>query len=707
MTDIQKELQKLRALINQKQTTAIFSNKSNESTKLSSGDTELFINDMSKRFSFTRAGVRNPVNIDPREKSINNLEYINGAKVSDITGAAFEIDQLRDITSTHDERITKCETDIQTSVNRLDEHDGRIDECDSEISDIHDELLQHNNELVEHSMRIQELEKAEGSTDIVNSLVTAVRYEDLPVKWTYDDSMPGYFRIKFTPAITIDNFRPSRRDVLVKCTLSNGFVWEPQFQKYWDPDTESYGLDLRGGELNNGVLTYNHGYTSATTTEVIVYDGILVTPVEGLNSERFANAIIESTRYGMTNAFLKGDEDVPLDFTYTFDENNTSSVVITFSTSISDEYLIVGNYSWLEYGLSNGSIYTVYYNKYQVDTGYEVSWGGSWDSTRKIFTINHGRGYKCVSVTVKSERFIKPKHYAMQDDRMTAAVINSITDSLMTEQTMQKETGSSCTYTYSYNNSTGVITINFAHEYEPDNLKYGKDVTFVTAIIRQYVLIVMSIGVYWTYDKTPKSDGSYSITWWLHDVGNGTTTTVNPTYSKGVWSCASGRKGSAYSLTSISVPGTIHVIREDVTIKSIRPSPFRTMIVDFIYPIGSVYVSFDKTSPAERFGVGTWLAITDRFLYCTTGSGVQGGSRYITEENLPEHKHGILNYYDDFNFNHGTNPTSSTKNSMPLDIGTASDASYNYTRTTYTESAGLETAYMPEYITVFAWRRTG
>ena len=316
-------------------------------------------------------------------------------------------------------------------------------------------------------------------------------------------------------------------------------------------------------------------------------------------------------------------------------------------------------------------------------------------------------GASLTDVTIKKE-CIQKLCYNLREGRFKDAVANSITDSLMTEQTMQKETDSSCTYTYSYNNSTGVLSIDFAHEYGPDNLRYGKDITFVSTVIRQALTIIYySIGVYWTYDKTPKSDGSYSITWWRHDVRDGTTTTVNPTYSNGNWSCASGRTGSGYSLSSISVPGTIHVIREDVTIKSIRPSPFRTMIVDFIYPIGSVYVSFDKTSPAERFGVGTWLAITDRFLYCTTGSGIQGGSRYITEENLPEHQHGILNYYDDFNFNHGTNPTSSTKNSMPLDIGTASNASYNYVRTTYTESVGLETAYMPEYMTVFAWRRTG
>ena len=48
MGDVQKELQKLRALINQRPTTAIFSNKSNESDKICHGDAEFYINEMSK-----------------------------------------------------------------------------------------------------------------------------------------------------------------------------------------------------------------------------------------------------------------------------------------------------------------------------------------------------------------------------------------------------------------------------------------------------------------------------------------------------------------------------------------------------------------------------------------------------------------------------------------------------------------------------------
>ena len=95
MADIAKELQKLKALVNQRQTTAIFSNKSNESTKLALGDAELYINDMTRKFSFTRAGVKNPVMIDPKTKAVENVEYLNGMEVEKITGLYDDVEQLK------------------------------------------------------------------------------------------------------------------------------------------------------------------------------------------------------------------------------------------------------------------------------------------------------------------------------------------------------------------------------------------------------------------------------------------------------------------------------------------------------------------------------------------------------------------------------------------------------------------------------------
>ena len=112
MTDVQKELQKLKTLINQRPATAIFSNKSNESDKIAHGDAEFFINDMSKKFVFTRSRVKNPVMIDAETKSLENLEYINGTKVEDMTGSAQAINDLRKLTTKHNEQLTDHETRI-------------------------------------------------------------------------------------------------------------------------------------------------------------------------------------------------------------------------------------------------------------------------------------------------------------------------------------------------------------------------------------------------------------------------------------------------------------------------------------------------------------------------------------------------------------------------------------------------------------------
>lgn len=710
MTDVVKEIQKLKSLINQKQTTAVFSNKSNESTKLASGDTELFINDMSKKFSFSRAGVRAPIMIDPRDRTIENVEYINGARVSDITGAAFEIDNLRTITSMHAERIERCENkekSLEESINALD---GRIGGCETEIGKINDELLLHNNELVQHSMRLSELEKAEGSTEIMNSMITVARYEDLEYTYTYDDSEPGYFRITFTPAITIDNFRPSRRDVLVKCTLSNGFVWEPEFQKYWDAETKSYGLDLRGGELNKGVLRYYHGYTSATTTDVVVCEGILVFPIEGLASTRFTNAIVESTRYGMINEFITGEEDVPLDFTYTFDQTDTNACIITFSTSVSDENVIAGNYSFIEYELSNGTIHTIYYNKYQTDTGYEINWGaGSWDSTRTVYTINHGRGVVCVAVNVKRERFIKSKEYTLTDDRLTQAVVNSFTNDYLTyENITYKEVPITIgSISYSYDSSSYVYKVNIGSNVGPDNLKYGTHVKFAVLEVKRVMIIAQYFEHTITYTKT-KNGNSYYLVWYSDgEVVEGIT------FANGLWTDAEGNIFRHLNSTSTQAVNTctfekdIYVNFETIKTTIIRPSPFRNMLVEFLYPVGSLYVSFDNTSPAERFGVGTWESIVNRFLYCSDESGTTGGSRLITIDNLPAHNHGIKNYYDDFNYNQGNTTFIKTSDTMSIPHDCGDDLTQAWTRTTYTENAGSGAEYMPEYMTVFAWRRTG
>ena len=80
-----------------------------------------------------------------------------------------------------------------------------------------------------------------------------------------------------------------------------------------------------------------------------------------------------------------------------------------------------------------------------------------------------------------------------------------------------------------------------------------------------------------------------------------------------------------------------------------------------------------------------------------------GGSKKIKIENLPPHTHGIMSKYDDFNFNIGQS-VSGTTMSIPNDVGGGGGSS---SRVTVTEYTGSGKEFMPPYISVKAWERSG
>jgi len=61
-------------------------------------------------------------------------------------------------------------------------------------------------------------------------------------------------------------------------------------------------------------------------------------------------------------------------------------------------------------------------------------------------------------------------------------------------------------------------------------------------------------------------------------------------------------------------------------------------IVDLIYPVGSIYMSVNSTSPATLFG-GTWERIQDRFLLAAGSSYSAGGTGGSADATLPSHTH--------------------------------------------------------------------
>ncbi|KAI5544262.1 keratin-associated protein family [Trichomonas vaginalis G3] len=147
----------------------------------------------------------------------------------------------------------------------------------------------------------------------------------------------------------------------------------------------------------------------------------------------------------------------------------------------------------------------------------------------------------------------------------------------------------------------------------------------------------------------------------------------------------------------------------------------KTEILQTLYPIGSIYTSMNSTNPATVLGFGTWEQIVDKFLYCARYSKQTGGSKKITEANLPPHTHtGTTNTT-------GSHSHSITKrgytnlaagsdrqgmhrydiSSDPVDssagifCGTAGNHSHTFT----TNPTGSGADYMPPFVTVFAWYR--
>ena len=71
-------------------------------------------------------------------------------------------------------------------------------------------------------------------------------------------------------------------------------------------------------------------------------------------------------------------------------------------------------------------------------------------------------------------------------------------------------------------------------------------------------------------------------------------------------------------------------------------------ILDKCYPIGSIYMSINSTSPASLFG-GTWESIKDTFLLAAGDiytNGITGGEseHILNEEEMPVHHHEVYPY---------------------------------------------------------------
>lgn len=128
---------------------------------------------------------------------------------------------------------------------------------------------------------------------------------------------------------------------------------------------------------------------------------------------------------------------------------------------------------------------------------------------------------------------------------------------------------------------------------------------------------------------------------------------------------------------------------------------FLNNIFDMVYPVGSIYMSVNTTSPALFFG-GTWEQIKGKFLYASEDSGITSGltggaksvsytpagtnsngavsSHTLTTDEIPSHNHTFT----------GTEVTSGGISANHTHTGTSGNPSANHTHSgpSHTHSVG-------------------
>ena len=157
----------------------------------------------------------------------------------------------------------------------------------------------------------------------------------------------------------------------------------------------------------------------------------------------------------------------------------------------------------------------------------------------------------------------------------------------------------------------------------------------------------------------------------------------------------------------------------------------KQVLLDLVYPIGSIYISANNVNPSEFLG-GNWDQITDKFLLAagskyTAGSVGGSATKTISKANLPNytlysashshtftgtavsHHHSVSNiqyttgYGNNLNAastgqGHGTSYTNSTSI-------TPSGTNSSTTITVNSGGSGTALDIMPPYEVVYAWKR--
>lgn len=138
-------------------------------------------------------------------------------------------------------------------------------------------------------------------------------------------------------------------------------------------------------------------------------------------------------------------------------------------------------------------------------------------------------------------------------------------------------------------------------------------------------------------------------------------------------------------------------------------------ILDLTYPVGSIYMSVNNTSPATLFG-GTWEQIEDTFLLSagsTYTAGDTGGhsSHTITIDEMPTHSHlerviSNFGYPNAWVGNDSNHPQNLYNGAGGYVSGGTWTEKTGYGNETDTRGNSQAMSIMPPYLVVYVWKRT-
>lgn len=167
------------------------------------------------------------------------------------------------------------------------------------------------------------------------------------------------------------------------------------------------------------------------------------------------------------------------------------------------------------------------------------------------------------------------------------------------------------------------------------------------------------------------------------------------------------RKTAGTKLNASSVANSLDVEDEGYVLDA-RMGKELADLIDSVasktYPVGSIYLSVNETDPTDIFG-GKWERLKDVFLLASGdvfAAGATGGEADValTVEQLPEHEHSALYYYD------GTNISrNSGEGGYKLSLESGTGSSQFVDMKTGLEGSNAAHNNMPPYLAVYAWKR--